>query len=144
MPTNNISYLQGEFSTISLDNVVKITLGYYYVWRESCFFPRACFSNTPSMNNKRVVTHKSMSLGCTRVMRCMSYKIYSTYRCNSWGLWLLLYLRWKSWEVVVFKTWLTIAKDTKKRMEGFTNHNCIFLLTKIKNEFSSMKLNVHN
>lgn len=38
MPTNNISYLQGEFSTISLDNVVKITLGYYYVWRESCFF----------------------------------------------------------------------------------------------------------
>ncbi len=30
------------------------------------FLPKVCLSTAPSMNNKRVVTHKSMSPGSTK------------------------------------------------------------------------------
>lgn len=40
------------------------------------FPPKVCLSTTPSMNNKRVVTHKSMSLGHTKARMHKSNEMY--------------------------------------------------------------------
>jgi hypothetical protein len=52
-------------------------LGYHYGGRESWIFAlRFAFSTTPSMNNKRVVTHKSMSPRCTKARMHKSNEMY--------------------------------------------------------------------
>jgi hypothetical protein len=44
--------------------------------RSCVFSPRVCFLTTPRMNNKRVVTHKSMSPGCTKARTHKSNEMY--------------------------------------------------------------------
>jgi hypothetical protein len=40
------------------------------------FCPKVCLSTTPSMNNKRVVTHMSMSPGRTKARMHKSNEMY--------------------------------------------------------------------